>query len=322
MQEVKSVRDADVKDKRVLLRVDFNVLQEGKITGDLRIRSVVPTIQLLLQRGASKIIIITHAGRPEGRVVDELKVAPIAARLKTLVDDSRIEVLENLRFDPREDANDVSYAKELALHGDIFVNDAFAVSHRTSASIVGVTKFLPSYAGLLMEKEINQLSRALTPPGGSVAVIGGVKGDTKIPLIEKLSKIYGKVFVGGAVANDFKPTAKNEIVPTDGVPELGSMLDVGPHTSEAWAEEVKRAPFVLWNGPLGWYEKGYRAATDRIATAIVSGSAQAVIGGGDTVAVLSKYTFDPGRVYLSTGGGAMLQFLVDGTLPGIEALRS
>ena len=321
MPHIKSVREADIAGKRVLLRVDFNVMQEGTITGDLRIKAAVPTIQFLLDGGAGKIIIITHIGRPEGSVVEELRVAPVAARLKELVDDPRIEVRENLRFDPREDANDEGYAKELATLGDIYVNDAFAVSHRACASIVGIPKFLPSYAGILMKKEISKLSEALTPPAGSVALIGGVKGETKIPLIEKLSKLYDKVFIGGAIANDFKPSSQNEIVPTDGVPKLGSMLDVGPQTAERWAAEVTNAPFVLWNGPLGWYEKGFRESTDTIARAIVNGNAKAVIGGGDTVAVLAHYRFDAERMYLSTGGGAMLQFLADGTLPGIEALK-
>ena len=322
MQEIKSVRDAEVAGKRVLLRVDFNVLQDGVIIDDLRIRAAVPTIKFLLEAGASKITIITHVGRPEGKLVEDLRVAPIAARLKELVDDPRIELLENLRFDPREEANDEGFAKELASLGDIYVNDAFAVSHRSSASLVAITKLLPSYAGLLMEKEISKLTAALTPPAGSIALMCGAKAETKIPLIEKLAGVYSKVLVGGSIANEYKPTKANELLPVDGLPQLEGMLDVGPNTVAAWAVEVSNAPFVLWNGPLGFYEKGYTASTDTIAEAIVKGGMQEVIGGGNTVAALSKYTFDENRVYLSTGGGAMLQFLVDGTLPGIEALKN
>src|SRR6185369_6481408 len=150
--KVSSVREVNVSGKRVLLRVDFNVLdEEGKFIDDLRIKAVVPTIRFLLEGGASKVTIATHVGRPAGKVVETLRVAPIAAWLKQLIDDPRIELLENLRFDPREENNDEGYAKELASLGDIFVNDAFAVSHRASTSLVGVPKFLPSYAGLLME---------------------------------------------------------------------------------------------------------------------------------------------------------------------------
>ncbi len=305
----------------MLLRADFNVLEEGKIIDDLRIRAVVPTINYLLDTGASKVTIITHVGRPGGKVVEDLRVAPIAARLRELIDDERIELRENLRFDAREETNDEDFAKELSALGDIFVNDAFAVSHRSSASIVMITKFLPSYAGLLMEQEIAKLTEALMPPAGSIALMCGAKGETKIPLIEKLSGIYSKVLVGGALANSFKATKPNEILPVDGLPQLEAMFDVGPKTVEAWVVEVKAAPFVLWNGPLGWFEKGYTESTHQIAEAIVNGTARAVIGGGNTIAALSKYEFDHERVYLSTGGGAMLQFLVDGTLPGIEALR-
>jgi len=320
--QIKSVRDADVSGKRVLLRVDFNVpLKDGKVEDDMRIRAAVPTIELLHKQGASQIVLITHIGRPDGKVVEDLRVAPVAARLRELTQ-VPFAMEENLRFDPGEEANDPEFAKKLASLGDIFVNDAFAVSHRADASIVGVPKLLPSYAGLLIEKEIDKLSGALTPPSGAIAIIGGAKVETKAPLIEKFAATYGKVLVGGAIANEYKPKTADVLLPIDGMPQLADMFDIGPETRDAWAREIAAAPFVLWNGPVGMYEKEpFSAGTDALAQALVGSGAAAVIGGGDTAAALEKFTFDPSRIFISTGGGAMLEFLIQGTLPGIEALK-
>ncbi len=320
--QIKSVRDADVSGKRVLLRVDFNVpLKDGKVEDDMRIRAAVPTIELLHKQGASQIVLITHIGRPDGKVVEDLRVAPVAARLRELTQ-VPFAMEENLRFDPGEEANDPEFAKKLASLGDIFVNDAFAVSHRADASIVGVPKLLPSYAGLLIEKEIDKLSGALTPPSGAIAIIGGAKVETKAPLIEKFAATYGKVLVGGAIANEYKPKTADVLLPIDGMPQLADMFDIGPETRDAWAREIAAAPFVLWNGPVGMYEKEpFNAGTDALAQALVGSGAAAVIGGGDTAAALEKFTFDPSRIFISTGGGAMLEFLIQGTLPGIEALK-
>ena len=359
-QEVKSVRDAEVEGKRVLLRVDFNVpMQDGQITDDVRIKAALPTINVLLKRGA-KISIVTHLGRPEGRVVESLRTAPVAKRLRELVPGSDIEVLENVRFNPGEEANDLAFAEQLAHRGDIFVNDAFAVSHRAHASTVGITTFLPSYAGLLMEKEIQKLSLARAPQQGAIAIIGGAKFETKQPLIEKLLSLYGTVFLGGALGNDVLKVrglpvgsslvssmpvplhiANNEelLVPVDAtVLDIGthtkriafitdtrageSIVDIGPATQEAWSDAIMRAPFVLWNGTVGMYEHGYTQGTDALAKALVNSKVAAVLGGGDTAAAVGKFPFDSAKVFISTGGGAMLQFLVEGTLPGIEALKN
>ena len=318
--QVKSVRDADVAGKRVLVRVDFNVpIKDGKVVEDMRIKAAIPTIELLHERGASQITLITHIGRPDGKVVEELRVAPVEARLRELTQVPFV-MEENLRFDPGDEANDPEFAKKLASLGDIFVNDAFAVSHRAHASTVGVAELLPSYAGLNMEKEIAHLSGALTPPPGSIALMAVTKRD-KIPLIDKLATLYGKVLVGGPVLPDYVPSAANILIPTDGIPELKGLLDIGPNTRTAWVAEVAKAPFVLWNGPLGWYEKGYVESTDAIAKQIISSGIRAVIGGGDTVNALKQFHFDPEKVFISTGGGAMLEFLIQGTLPGIEVLK-
>jgi phosphoglycerate kinase len=317
--QIRSVRDADVAGKRVLVRIVLNVpLESGVVMDDTRLKAIIPTLDLLRQKGAKEITLMGYVGRPDGKVVEELRVAPIAKRLGELTDMTKIVMLENLRFDPREEANDPIFAKELASHGDLYVNDAFPDDHRAYASTVGVAALLPSYAGLQLQQEIEHLSLALTPPAGSVAVIAVTKPD-KITLVEKLARVYDKVLVGGPVA-DYRPAAPNIIVPTDGIPELKGLLDIGPTTRAAYVEAVSKAPFVLWNGPLGWYEKGYIESTDEIAKTIISTRVSAVIGGGDTINALKKYQFDSEKVFLSTGGGAMLEFLAAGTLPGIKPL--
>jgi 3-phosphoglycerate kinase len=361
--QIRSVADADVRGKRVLVRADFNVpldFSSGQavILDDMRIRVALPTLELLHQSGAAKILILAHLGRPGGKVVESLKLAPVEARLRQLTQ-VPFEMRENLRFDPREEAGDPQFAEELAKLGDVYVNEAFADSHRGHASIVVLPKLLPSYAGLRFVEEVSRLGRALTPPAGSVAVIGGAKFETKEPLIRKLLGAYGEVLVGGALGNDFikargLPFGGSLVSSMPVPPELAgdervmvaqdaifievgsnaervgsvvdiregeSTIDIGPQTAAAWARTAAAAPFVLWNGPVGVYERGYGDGTDAIAAAIAQSGTRAVVGGGGTVAALEKFKFDPDKVFLSTGGGAMLQFLVDGTLPGIEALR-
>jgi phosphoglycerate kinase len=187
---------------------------------------------------------------------------------------------------------------------------------------VGVAKLLPAYAGLLVEREIEKLSHALAPQKPSLAIIGGAKLETKLPLIEALAKIYDKLLVGGALATEYKGGATNVLLPEDGIPPERPMFDIGPHTRAAWAAEIQKAAFVLWNGPVGVYEKSeYSGGTNALAEALVSSGVHAVIGGGDTDEALAKVHFDPEKVFISTGGGATLEFLADGTLPGIEVLK-
>jgi len=359
MPQIKSVKDADVAGKRVLVRVDFNVpIKDGKVQSDLRISTALPTLELLHQKGAAKIILLAHLGRPDGKAVDGLRMAQVEARVRELTS-VPFELHENLRFDPREESDDSSFAQELAALGDIFINEAFADSHRAHASIVGIPKFLPSYAGLRFEDEVLQLTLALTPPHGALAIIGGVKFETKVPIIKKLLSLYAEVLLGGALANDLikarglpfgssllsdtpvpEDIASNErlLIPDDAIfAETGSnaersgrvvdiraeegIIDIGPATSKLWAQMISKAPFVLWNGPMGIYEQGYRDGTDVLAAELVRSGVPAVVGGGDTSAAVNKFSFDPQKVFVSTGGGAMLQFLADGTLPAIEALK-
>ena len=359
MSEVKSVKDADVAGKRVLVRVDFNVPLKGtEVQSDLRIRAALPTLELLHKNGAAKIILLAHLGRPDGKAVDALKLAPVEERTRTLTE-VPFEMHENVRFDPREEANDPGFAAELAALGDVYVNEALADSHRAHASIVGIPKLLPGYAGLRFEEEVSRLSLALTPPQGALAIVGGVKFETKVPIIKKLLGLYAEVLLGGALANDVikarglpfggslvsdtpvpEDIASNErlLIPDDAIfAESGSnaersglvvdirtnesIIDIGPATAKGWAEKISKAPFVLWNGPMGIYEQGYCDGTDALAAALTASNVTAVVGGGDTAAAVEKFTFDPQKVFVSTGGGAMLDFLVDGTLPAIEALR-
>ncbi|MGC9602615.1 MAG: phosphoglycerate kinase [Minisyncoccia bacterium] len=321
--QVKGVQDAEVAGKRVLLRVDYNVpIENSVITNDSRMRATLPTINLLRDKGVAKIMLATHLGRPGSKVVEELRTAPLFAHLRTLTDTANIDMLENLRFNPGEESNDPAFAAELASKADIFVNDAFAASHRAHASIVGVAKLLPAYAGLLMEREIEKLSAALAPQKPSLAIVSGVKLETKLPLIEVLAKIYDKLLVGGALADEYKGGAVNVLLPEDGIPEREHMFDIGPKTRAVWAAEIQKAAFVLWNGPVGMYEKSeYSGGTNALAAALASSGAHAVIGGGDTDEALAKVHFDPEKVFISTGGGATLEFVANGTLPGIEVLK-
>jgi phosphoglycerate kinase len=269
-------------------------------------------------------------------------------------------MLENLRRDLREEKNDEVFAKELAALVDLYVSDAFAEAHRAYASNCGITKLLPSYAGFLLEEEVRRLSQALQPPTGALAIIGGAKFETKQPLLEKLLGLYPEILLGGALATDMLKArgmpvgaslvsdlpvpvliAEDEriIIPNDLIAEAQPgasrpahtadiraherIVDAGPKTAQAWAEKIAQAPFVLWNGPLGIYEQGYVDGTDALAAAIAVMQGSAVLGGGDTAAALSKFTFDPTHVFVSTGGGAMLEFLTNnGSLPAIEVLKN
>ena len=268
-------------------------------------------------------------------------------------------MLENVRRSAGEEKNDPLFAHALASLVDLFVDDAFAEAHRAYASNVGVATLLPAYAGFLMLEEVARLSEALQPPAGAITIIGGAKFETKEPLIARLLTLYEKVCIGGALADDVlksrgvlvgtslvsglkipESITKSDrlFLPLDAVVldvatgirrtadihDIGlreDALDIGAETRRVWTEEIQKAPFVLWNGPVGAYEKGFPEGTNALAKAIAEGSCRAVIGGGDTAAALAQCSFDPARVFISTGGGAMLEFLANGTLPALEVLK-
>jgi phosphoglycerate kinase len=370
---LKSVKDANVRGKRVILRAGLNVPIAGdRVIDSFRLARAAKTVEFLVLRGA-RVVILGHLGRAGESIRPALhalegylgktriklsetspaNAGPDVSALK----DGEVMALENVRRFLGEEENDPALASALAVLGDIFVNDAFADSHREHASVVGIAKLLPSYAGLLIEEEVAQLSRALLPPRPAIAIIGGAKFETKEPLIEKLATIYDRVCVGGAIVNDFfkakglqvgaslvsakgpspqmlanprieipvdivaaTETTSHVISPTE-VRADERIADAGPMTGRLWSEYIHTAEFVLMNGPLGIYEKGFNAETESLARSLSTSKARAVVGGGDTIAALTKTHFDPERIFLSTGGGAMLEFLADGTLPGLEPLR-
>ena len=373
--EIKSIQDADVAGKRVLLRSSLNVPVDsnGKVSDTFRLVRSLPTLEYLATRGA-KIIVVGYFGRGG----ETLK--PVADALATLVPNIKLTftttpieqvgeeasklaagevlVLENIRKHPGEEKNDPALARALASLADIYIYDAFAEAHRAYASNVGVAKLLPSYAGFLMEEEVKRLTPALTPPVGAIAMIGGAKFETKQPLIEKLLGLYSKVLLGGALGNDVLKARGfpfgDSLISEVAVPESmaanerlevavdvalsgGKMdgrttivtdvradekiFDIGAQTATAWSKYIIASPFIVWNGPMGVYEKGFIEGTDTLAKAIASSGAHAIIGGGDTAAAIAKFTFEPERVFVSSGGGAMLQFLSDGTLPALEVLK-
>lgn len=357
---MRSVRDIPLLENiPVLVRAALNVpVENGRVVNDYRLRRAVPTIQYLRERGA-RIVLIGHIGErgtetlePVARALGRLmpgvsfcgetagERARAAARA---LSPGNVLVLENLRRNKGETTNDPSFANELAALADVFVEDSFDTCHRAHASIVGVPKLLPSYAGLLLEEEVRELSRALSPERPSLAVIGGAKFSTKKAVLAALLATYDHVFVGGALANDFLKAAGQEVgkslvsgadestvkallsnpklvLPIDSVVVHEKILDHGSGTSALLASLAQEAETILWNGPLGNYENGFTAATNAFARAAAAARAYTVVGGGDTVAAIEELGLLPRFSFVSTGGGAMLDFLAKGTLPGIEAL--
>lgn len=389
------IDETKITHKRILLRVDFNIaLSEDhqSIADDERIKHSLPTINLLLKNN-NKLILLSHLGRPKERDA-KFSLRIVAKRLKeylpdyaiTLVDDfltekketfteqkeKEILLLENIRFYPEEKTNDPEFAQKLAALADVFVNDAFAVSHRAQASLVLVPKILPSYGGLQLRKELTAIDQAIKHPKRPlVAIIGGAKISTKINLITKLMEKADYVILGGGLANVFfraqrfpigKSICEYEMVlkarellflaaqkntsiilPTDvligdpknkdrtgkivtigeKIPASLSILDIGPDSKAKIGATIAQAKTIIWNGPVGLFENpAYRHGTDFIYYAIAHNpDATSIVGGGDTLAAIKNKKYLEKITHISTGGGAMLEFIENGTLPGIEALK-
>lgn len=337
---MKSVKEAEVGGKKVLLRADLDVpLKNGEVVDNFRIEAALPTVRYLVKNKA-KVIIAAHLGRPEGKVVEKLRLDSVTKKLRGYLPAIHKDVLflENLRFHHGETSNDPAFAKELASLADIYVNDCFATSHREHASIVGVPQLLPSYAGLQLEKEIMMLlflrsgkSKVLerserflyniitNTKGPMLFIVGGAKGETKAPLVKKLSKVADKILLGGTLM--FEKSLEeipNIVFPVDAV----GTKDIGPETVKMFVEEIKKAKTIVWNGPLGVVNtQKFEVGTRKIAEALTESSGYTVVGGGDTVAALTRFGLRDKIDFVSTGGGAMLQFLAEGTLPGLEALE-
>jgi phosphoglycerate kinase len=324
----------------VLVRVDFNVpLEDGRVADDTRIRAALPTIRLLLDRGAAEVVLMSHLGRPKGED-PAFSLAPVEARLRELLPDDRIRLLENTRFDPRETANDPGYARELAAEGDLFVNDAFGSAHRAHASTEGVARLLPAYAGLLLLRELAELGSLLEDPEQPfVAVLGGAKVADKVGVLTSLAERADTILIGGKMAEEverdsgyelpadvvaaaaFEPDAESRVVAWDDVPDGWLGLDIGPATRERFGTAVAAARTVFWNGPMGVFEwPRFAAGTKAVAEAVTAADAHTVVGGGDSVRAVDELGLADRIDWISTGGGASLELLEGKELPGVVAI--
>ena len=342
MRFLSAVNEKEISGKTCILRVDFNV-EDAK--DSLRLEASLPTMRLLLKNKA-KILIISHRGRPKLVASSKQQVARDLS-LKTLVpflkknlgqkvkffsdisDVSQrvgtVGLLENLRFWPGEESNDPDFAGQLAKLGDFYVNDAFAVSHRENASVTELPKLLPSYAGLLLEKEIETLSKAMeNPEEPLVLIMGGSKVEDKLPIIKHLLPKADRILLGSAALNqpELIPKSEKIITPVDSIDGGGKAWDIGPETIKKYSEEIKKAKTIIWNGPLGQFEdEKYAKGSMEIAKAIAASKAFSIVGGGETNQLILSLKLQNKIGFLSTGGGAMLEFLAGKKLPGIEALK-
>ena len=389
----KTIRDIDLKGKRVIVRVDFNVPQdkEGKITDDNRIVGALPTIKYLVDQNA-KVVLMSHLGRPKGEFNMKYSLAPAALRLSELLgrpvkmakdvigeDADRIVaslkegevcLLENLRFHNEEEKNDPDFARKLSGYGDIYVNDAFGTAHRAHASTEGVAHYLPAVSGFLIEKELKFLGGAVEHPDRPfVAILGGAKVSDKIGVINNLLEKVDVLIVGGGMAYTFikaqggeigkslleadrleyalemiekakakgvklllpedsvaadaySNDAKIEVVDSYKIPEGYLGLDIGPKAQKAFAEAIRGAKTVVWNGPMGVSEmSNFAAGTVAVAKAMAESEAVTIIGGGDSAAAVVQLGFGDKMSHISTGGGASLEFLEGLELPGVAALN-
>lgn len=388
----KSVEDVNVAGKKILMRVDFNVpLKDGQVRDDSRIRAALPTVEMLLSSGAS-LVIATHLGRPKGEPHPDLKLDPVAARLAELlgkpvrkldqvvgpeVSDAieamqggDILMLENLRFEQGEEKNDPDLARRLAEPVDLFVNDAFGTAHRAHASTAGVAAYIPAVAGLLMKKEIEELTRCIETPGRPMtAILGGAKVSDKINVIKRFLSLADTLLVGGGMANTFlaaeghalgasfyekdllpeaaalieeskqsrcrlvlpqdlvvtkelQPGSDYEIMNPQEIAADWKAVDIGPKTVDLFCNTVSESKMIVWNGPLGVFEvPPFDRGTGQVARAIAGSEAYSVVGGGDLVAALEALSLTSRISFISTGGGATLEFWEGKELPGITVLQ-
>ena len=389
----KTIKDIDLKGKKVLVRCDFNVpMDENQnITDNRRIVAAIPTIKYLLENNCA-IILCSHLGRPKGEFKPEFSLKPVAKELSRLLDidvkmskdvigedakklasnlqQGEIMLLENVRFHREETDNDENFAKELASLAEIFVMDAFGAAHRAHASTAGVAKFLPAVSGFLIEKELNFLGNAITNPERPfVAILGGAKVSDKIGVIDSLLEKVDTLMIGGGMAytffkaqvynvgnsiceedkldlakeamekakakgvklllpidtkigKEFKPDTESKTVAWTEIPDGWEGFDIGEKTIEMFAEELKTAKTVIWNGPLGLFEfDQFAIGTNSIAKILADLDATTIIGGGDSAAAVEKIGLSDKMTHISTGGGASLEFLEGKKLPGIEALQ-
>ena len=392
MLNKKSIRDISPKGKRVLVRCDFNVPLDGStITDDKRITEALPTVRYLMEQGG-RVILCSHLGRPKGQVNPKYSLTPVAARLSELLGcevplsadiigedahrladslkDGQVMLLENVRFDPREEKNDPEFAKELASLAELYVNDAFGTAHRAHASTAGVADYLPAVCGFLIEKEIGFLGGALEDPKRPfTAILGGAKVSDKIGVIRSLLEKVDSLLIGGGmaytfikaqggaigdslceedkldlardllaearekgvrlllpvdtvIADAFSEEANTRTVAAGEIPDGWQGLDIGEATRELFAQEIRNAATVVWNGPMGVFEmKKFAAGTEAVAKALAESDAITIIGGDDSAAAAAQLGYADRISHISTGGGASLEFLEGLVLPGIACLE-
>jgi 3-phosphoglycerate kinase len=310
---MKTLRDLDIKNKRVLVRCDFNVpfSENGEIDDDFRIKKTIPTIKYLIEKEAD-VVLMSHL--EGGKSLD-----PVWKRVREYIP-GNIKFLDNLRLNKGEKENSDEFAKGLALMADIYINDAFGVCHRNHASIVAITKYLPSGAGLLLEKELLVLSKVLSNPKRPlIAIIGGVKVESKAKVVKRFLKTADKILLNQKMAEKIKIKSEKIIPARDNI----QGFDIGPEAIKEFKEIIKTARTIVWAGPLGFFEKKpYDKGTKKIAKAICKNKkAFKVAGGGDTTAAIMEFKLEHSFDHLSTGGGAMLAFLAGERLPGLSALN-
>jgi phosphoglycerate kinase len=345
----RSVRAAEVAGKTVLVRADLNVpLDDGRVADDTRIRASLPTLELLLDRGAAKLRVCSHLGRPK---TDEDRakyaMAPVAARLRELLPDDRVHVLENTRFDAGETKNEERFARELADGCDLYVDDAFGSAHRAHASTEAVAHLLPAYAGLLLLAELEHLGRLLGDVERPFALIsGGAKVEDKLGVLRNLGGRADTVLIGGKMAEElrsenpldfevelpvdvvgaaeFAGDAESRVCPYDALPDGWLGLDIGPETRERFARALGEARTIFWNGPMGVFEwSRFAEGTKAVAEAVAANDAAfSVVGGADSVRALNELGLADRVSWVSTGGGASLELLEGKELPGVAAIPS
>lgn len=366
----------DIRGKRVLVRSELNTpIENGKVSDAYRVEKAVPTLEWLVSKGA-RVIVVAHLGRnPEDSLQPVHEVLqtylPTAQFVADVVGDAAkkavedlpeggVLLLENVRSHPGEKENSPEFAQALASLADFYVDDAFGNAHREDASMVGVPALIPAFAGLLMEKELTELEKGLSPDSPSLFILGGAKFETKEPLLEAILPRYDTIFIGGALANDFLKAEGMEVgtslisegtgkitellasgkllLPVDVVVEEeggavvtkkvehiaphDKIVDVGPESITELGMRIAKAKCILWNGPLGLYEGGYTQSTVHTAQLVAEAEGHSIVGGGDTVACIRDCKLEEKMGFLSTGGGAMLDYLVDGKLPAVEVLET
>jgi phosphoglycerate kinase len=343
----RSVRDADVAGKTVLVRADLNVpLDGGSVADDTRIRASLPTLRLLLDRGAAEVRVCSHLGRPKTEEDRErYRIAPVAARLAELVGDERVRVLENTRFDPGETKNDEGFARALAEGCDLYVNDAFGSAHRAHSSTEAVARILPAYAGLLLLEELQHLGALLGDVERPFVLIsGGAKVEDKLGVLRNLGGRADTVLIGGKMAEElrvhnplhfdvelpsdvvgaaeFAEDAESAVYAVDDLPDGWLGLDIGPETRARFAAAVGEARTIFWNGPMGVFEwPRYGEGTRAVAQAVAANEqAFSIVGGADSVRALNEAGLADRVSWVSTGGGASLELLEGKELPGVAVI--